>query len=275
MLDHPNIVPILEVGQHEDQRYFSMKLIGGLSLDRKLSEFINNPKAAARIVRTAAEAVHHAHVRGVLHRDLKPANVLLDERGEPYVTDFGLAKRVHGDSNLTQSGAILGTPPYMAPEQASGKRGMVTTATDVYGLGAILYAILTGCAPFSGDSPLETLEQVRDRNPDPPSKHNLRIPRDLEVICLKALEKQPERRYASAQALADDLQRYLKGEAILARPVGLVTRTWMWCARNQIWHGCGSRFRAHSDSVPRHLERYRHCGHPRLVGRPRASGVRA
>ena len=144
MLDHPHIVPILEVGQHEDQRYFSMKLIGGQSLDRKLSDFINDPKAAARLVMTAAEAVHHAHLRGILHRDLKPANVLLDERGEPHVTDFGLAKRVHGDSDLTQSGAILGTPAYMAPEQASGKRGMVTTATDVYGLGAILYALLTG-----------------------------------------------------------------------------------------------------------------------------------
>ena len=189
MLDHPHIVPILEVGRHEDQRYFSMKLIGGQSLDRKLSDFINDPKAAARLVMTAAEAVHHAHLRGILHRDLKPANVLLDERGEPHVTDFGLAKRVHGDSDLTQSGAILGTPAYMAPEQASGKRGMVTTATDVYGLGAILYALLTGRAPFVGDSPLETLEQVRERIPDPPSKHNPRVPRDLEVICLKCLEK--------------------------------------------------------------------------------------
>jgi tetratricopeptide (TPR) repeat protein len=231
-LDHPHIVPILEVGQYEEQRYFSMKLIGGPSLDRKLGEFIGDPKAAARVVRTAAEAVHHAHVRGILHRDLKPANVLLDERGEPHLTDFGLAKRVQVESDLTQSGAILGTPPYMAPEQASGKRGMITTAADVYGLGAILYAVLTGRAPFAGESPLDTLEQVRERVPDPPSKHNPRIPRDLEVICLKCLEKQPERRYTSAQALAEDLRRYLNSEAILARPVGLATRAWMWCARN-------------------------------------------
>ena len=233
MLDHPHIVPILEVGNYEDQRYFSMKLIGGPSLDRKLDRFIDDPKTAARLVRTAAEAVHHAHIRGILHRDLKPANILLDERGGPHVTDFGLAKRVHGDSDLTQSGAILGTPPYMAPEQASGKRGMVTTATDIYGLGAILYALLAGRAPFSGDSPLETLEQVRERIPEPPSKYNLRVPRDLEVICLKCLEKQPERRYGSAQALAEDLRRYLNNEAILARPVGVATRALMWCARNR------------------------------------------
>ncbi len=231
MLDHPHIVPILEVGHREDQRYFTMKLIDGPSLDCKLSEFIDNPNAAARLVSTAAEAVHHAHLRGILHRDLKPANVLLDERGEPHVTDFGLAKRVHADSDLTQSGAILGTPAYMAPERASGKRRMVTTGTDVYGLGAILYALLTGRAPFGSDSLLETLEQVREQIPDPPSKHNPRIPRDLEVICLKCLEKQPEMRYASAQALAEDLRRYLNSEAILARPVGLATRAWMWSKR--------------------------------------------
>src|SRR5262249_18952536 len=196
MLDHPHIVSILEVGHHAGQPYYSMKLIGGPNLDRKLSEFNHDPKTTARLVMTAAEAVHHGHIRGILHRDLKPANVLLDERRQPHLTDFGLAKRVQGDSDLTQSGAILGTPPYMAPEQASGKRGMVTTATDIYGLGAILYAMVTGRAPFVGDSPLETLEQVRGRIPDPPSKHNSHVPRDLEVICLKCLEKQPEMRYA-------------------------------------------------------------------------------
>ena len=143
LLDHPHIVPILEVGNHDSQRYFSMKLIGIDSLDKKLAGYIADPKLAARLVKTAAEAVHHAHQRGILHRDLKPANILLDEHGEPYVTDFGLAKHIQGGSELTYSGAIVGTPAYMAPEQASGRRGAVTTASDVYGLGAILYALLT------------------------------------------------------------------------------------------------------------------------------------
>jgi serine/threonine-protein kinase len=232
MLDHPHIVPILEVGQHDGRRYFSMKLIGGQSLDRKLGEFTADLKASARLVKTLAEAVHHAHQRGILHRDLKPGNVLLDEHGEPHVTDFGLAKRVQADGDLTLSGAILGTPAYMAPEQASGNRRLVTTVTDVYGLGAILYALVTGRAPFRGDSPAQTLEQVRGWTLEPPSKLNPRVLRDLEVIVLKCLEKEPERRYGSAAALVDDLQRYLDGEPILARPTGLAIRAWMWCKRN-------------------------------------------
>jgi serine/threonine-protein kinase len=234
MLDHPHIVPILEVGQHKGQRYFSMKLLGGPSLDRKLGEFTTDPKAAARLVKTVAEAVHHAHQRGLLHRDLKPGDVLLDEHDEPHVTDFGLAKRVQADGEVTQSGAILGTPAYMAPEQAWGKRALVTTATDIYGLGAILYALITGRAPFRGDSPAETLEQAGEWTPELPSKRNPSTPRDLEVIVLKCLEKEPERRYNSAAALADDLRRHLSGEPILARPTRLVTRAWMWCKRNPV-----------------------------------------
>jgi serine/threonine protein kinase len=232
LLDHPHIVPILEVGEHDGRRYFSMKLIGASSLDRKLEEYSSDPGAAARLVATVAEAVHHAHQRGILHRDLKPANILLDDRGRPHVTDFGLAKRVEGDSELTLSGAILGTPAYMSPEQASGRRGAVTTASDVYGLGAILYALLAGRAPFGGDTVIDTIRQVRERAPDPVSKHNPRIPGDLEVICLKCLEKDPERRYASAQALADDLRRYLAGEPITARRTGSLERAWLWCRRN-------------------------------------------
>ena len=158
----------------------------------------------------------------------------MDENGQPHVTDFGLAKRVDGDSELTQSGAILGTPAYMAPEQATRKRGTVTTATDVYGLGAILYAVLTGRAPFGGSTVLETLDQVRERAAQPPRSLNPRVPRDLEVICLKCLEKDPRRRYGSADALAEDLNRWLAGEPIAARPVGNAARLWMWCRRNPV-----------------------------------------
>jgi WD40 repeat protein/tRNA A-37 threonylcarbamoyl transferase component Bud32 len=231
LLDHPHIVPILEVGSHEGQRYFSMKLISGSSLDKVLSDYTNNPKSAARLVKTAAEAVHHAHQRGILHRDLKPANILLDEHGEPYVTDFGLAKRVQGDSEMTFSGAIVGTPAYMAPEQASGRRGAVTTASDVYGLGAILYALLTGRAPFGGDSIDDTLEQVRSAAPALPSKINPVVPRDLEVICLKCVEKDPAERYPSAAALAEDLGRFAAGEPVSARAAGVVERLAKWARR--------------------------------------------
>jgi WD40 repeat protein len=238
-LDHPNIVPIFEVGRFEDQHYFSMKLIAGKSLDKQLKNYLGEPRRVAELVAVTADAIHHAHQRGILHRDLKPANVLLDAEGQPHVTDFGLAKRVEGDSELTQSGAILGTPAYMAPEQASGTRGVVTTSTDVHGLGAILFALLTGRAPFGGATVLDTLEQVRERTPDSPRKLNPRVPRDLEVICLKCLEKDPRRRYASADALAADLRHSLAGEPIAARPVGSAARFRMWCRRNPVVAAAG------------------------------------
>ena len=231
-LDHPHIVPIFEVGRHEERRYFTMKLVAGPGLAQRLTDFTADPRAAVRVVATVAEAVHHAHQRGVLHCDLKPANILLDECGQPYVSDFGLAKLLSGDSELTPSGAIVGTPAYMAPEQASGQRRGVTTATDVYGLGAILYALLTGQAPFQGDSALDVLHQVRERPPEPPSKLNPRVSRDLETICLKCLEKEPSRRYATAEELADDLGRYRAGEPIRARSTPLWERVAKWTRRH-------------------------------------------
>jgi tRNA A-37 threonylcarbamoyl transferase component Bud32 len=230
-LDHPGIVPVYEVGEHGGQRYFSMKLVEGGNLADRLADYRDDARAAASLVAEAAEAVAHAHMRGILHRDLKPANILVDGRGRPHITDFGLAKRVEADAEMTASGAILGTPAYMSPEQAAGRRGTITTATDVHGLGTILYALLTGKAPFAGDSVVDTLTAVRERPPDPPRKFNAKVPRDLEVICLKCLAKDPRRRYAGAQALADDLRAWLSARPIAARPVGPAERARLWCRR--------------------------------------------
>jgi serine/threonine-protein kinase len=210
-----------------------MKLVPGKSLDRRLGDFTADFRKAARLTANVARAAHHAHQRGILHRDLKPANILLDEQGEPHVTDFGLARQIEGNGELTESGTPVGTPSYMAPEQASGKKGAMSTATDVYGLGTILYALLTGRAPFAGTTLLETLDKVRHSSPELPSRFNHQVPRDLEIICLKCLEKEPNRRYPSALALAEDLDRWLEGMPILARSVGSLTRALMWCRRNK------------------------------------------
>jgi eukaryotic-like serine/threonine-protein kinase len=229
-LDHPNIVPIYEVGEHGGQHYFSMKLIEGTSLAPEIRCLVAEPKRAVQLLATVARAVHHAHQRGILHRDLKPSNILLDGRGQPHVTDFGLAKRVEGDSGLTRSGAIVGTPSYMAPEQASAKKGL-STAVDVYSLGAILYELLTGVPPFRAESPLDTLLLVLEHEPTRPRVLNPGVNRDLETICLKCLEKKPQGRYGSAEAFAEDLERWQSGEPILARPSTTWERTVKWARR--------------------------------------------
>ena len=243
LLDHPNIVPIFEVGEHEGQHYFSMGYVDGSSLSARLVEGPLTPKEAAELVATVAGAVEYAHRQGVIHRDLKPSNILIDSKGHPRVTDFGLAKQVGAPgtpgrgSDLTASGQVLGTPSYMPPEQAAGQIRTVGPAADVYALGAVLYATLTGRPPFQAATPSETLRQVIEREPLTLRQLNPAVPRDLETITLKCLEKSVPRRYATAQALAEDLQRYLQGRPILARPVGRWERAWRWCRRQPVVAG--------------------------------------
>jgi serine/threonine-protein kinase len=232
-LEHPSIVPILEVGQHNGLHYFTMPLLTGGSLASALPRPFDDPRGAARMVAQVTCAVHHAHQRGILHRDLKPANILLDAEGRPHVSDFGLAKRLRDGRGLTESGAIMGSPGYMSPEQAAGDAVAITTASDVYGLGAILYALLTGRAPFEGSSFQETVARLYDEPPDPPSRSNKLVPRPLDQICLKCLEKDPGKRYASAQALATDLDRWLAGEPVSARSEPLSERTRRWMRRRR------------------------------------------
>ena len=224
-LDHAHIVPIYEIGEHDGRLYFSMKLVDGESLSRRVRQYAGDPEAAARLLITVARAVHYAHRRGFLHCDLKPANILVDAHGAPHVTDFGLAKRV-GDSSLTVTGALLGTPSYMAPEQASGRRGELSPATDVYGLGAILYELLTGRPPFRAPSLMETVGEVMEREPRPPRQLRPSVPEGLERICLRCLEKAPRDRYASAEELAENLERYLRGEDIEGTSLPARVRRW-------------------------------------------------
>ena len=231
-LQHPNVVAIHEVGEHEGQHYFSMDYIEGKSLADVIRRTPLSAERAARYVKIIAEAIHYAHQRGILHRDLKPHNVLIDAEDEPRITDFGLARQIEVDSDLTVSGLALGTPSYMPPEQAGGRRKEIGPASDVYSLGAILYDLLTGRPPFRADTPLDTLRQVIDTEPAAPRLLNRKVPRDLETVCLKCLAKAPAQRYPSARELADDLGRFLKNEPIQARPVGRVGRLWRWCRRN-------------------------------------------
>lgn len=233
-LEHSGIVPIYEIGEHDGQNFFAMQFVGGGTLADKLAAGPLAPKAAADLLRQVAEAVHHAHTRGIVHRDLKPGNVLLDDDGHPKVTDFGLAKQLEGSRGLSLTGDVMGTPQYMAPEQAAGKVHEVGPLADIYALGAILYAALTGRPPFQAATFVETLRQVTEQEPASPRLLNGAVNQDLETICLKCLQKEPARRYASAADLAADLGRFLRGEPILARPVSRVEHAIRWCRRNPL-----------------------------------------
>jgi serine/threonine protein kinase/Tfp pilus assembly protein PilF len=231
-LDHPCIVPIHEVGEREGCCYFSMNLVEGRQLDEVVRREPLPLRPAAELITKLARAVHYAHEHGILHRDIKPGNILLDAKGEPHLTDFGLARLVETESTVTQTLEVLGTPSYMAPEQAVGNNERVSSATDIYGLGAVLYQLLTGHPPFAGGTTFETVRLVLDTEPRQPRLWNPKIDRDLATICLKCLEKDPQRRYSSALALAEDLERWLKHEPIRARRTGLVTRGRKWVRRN-------------------------------------------
>ena len=233
-LQNIHIVQLHEAGEHEDLPFFSLEYCDGGSLDRKLKEKPLSDRDGAELVEKLARAMHYAHVRGVVHRDLKPANVLLTTEGEPKITDFGLAKRMDTDSDVSRSGAIMGTPSYMAPEQAAGKVHTIGPAADVYALGAILYEVLTGRPPFRGETAFDTIRQVLNDDPMPPSRVQPNIALDLETICLHCLQKNPPQRYASAEALADDCRRFLAGEPIQARPVGRVERAIKWVKRRPV-----------------------------------------
>src|SRR5881227_1757745 len=231
-LDHPSIVPIYEVGERDGSCYFSMKFVEGGQLDEVSRRTPMSIRHAAELIAKVARTVHYAHEHGILHRDIKPGNILLDDKGEPHLTDFGLARLVEAESTITRTLEVLGTPSYMAPEQAAGNNTQLTSATDVYGLGAVFYQLLTGQPPFAGGTTYETIKLLLDTEPRQPRLLNPKIDRDLSTICLKCLEKHPERRYSSALALAEDLECWLKHEPIQARRTGLFARGKKWVQRN-------------------------------------------
>lgn len=230
-LDHPGIVPVYEVGEEDGQAFFAMKYVDGGSLADRMDSLVGDPRKAVTMLAKVARAVHHAHQRGILHRDLKPANVLLDEDDQPLLTDLGLAKSTSGGSDLTNTGAVLGTPSYMPPEQASG--ALATTASDTYSLGAILYEMLTGQPPFKGETTIETVMQVLAGPPMAPSKIRPGVDRDLELICMKCLEREPELRYETASGLAEDLEAWLAGESLSIKPPTLGAVAGRWFRNNR------------------------------------------
>ena len=231
-LEHPGIVPIHEVGERDGSCYFSMKFVEGGQLDEVARRQPMPIRRAVELIAKVARTVHYAHDHGILHRDIKPGNILLDAKGEPHLTDFGLARLVETESTVTRTLDVLGTPSYMAPEQAVGNNAAVSSATDVYGLGAVLYQLLTGQPPFAGGATYETIKLLLDTEPKQPRLLNPKIDRDLSTICLKCLEKDPKRRYSSALALAEDLERWLKHEPIEARHTGVFVRGRKWVRRN-------------------------------------------
>src|SRR5438309_5651847 len=231
-LEHPGIVPIHEVGERDGSCYFSMKFIEGGQLDEMVRHEPMPIRRAVELIAKVARTIHYAHERGILHRDIKPGNILLDAKGEPHLTDFGLARLVETESTVTRTMEVLGTPSYMAPEQAVGNNARVTSATDVYGLGAVLYQLLTGHPPFAGGATYETIKLLLNTEPRQPRLLNPKIDRDLATICLMCLDKDPQRRYSSALALAEDLERWLKHEPIRARRTGIFTRGRKWVRRN-------------------------------------------
>ncbi|MFN2540956.1 MAG: protein kinase [Chthoniobacterales bacterium] len=231
-LDHPGIVPIYDIGERDGSCYFSMKLIDGGQLDEVVRREPMSIRRAVELMAKVAGTVHFAHDRGILHRDIKPGNILLDHDGEPHLTDFGLARLVESESTVTRTMEVLGTPSYMAPEEAAGHSKDLTAATDVYGLGAVFYELLTGHPPFAGGTTYQTIRMVLETEPRKPRLWNSKVDLDLETICLKCLEKDPQRRYASALALAEDLERWLRHEPIVARRTGILRRTGKWVRRN-------------------------------------------
>src|SRR5881296_1273865 len=231
-LEHPGIVPIHEVDERDGQCYFSMKFVEGGQVDEVVKRTPISIRQAAELIVKVGRTVHYAHEHGIIHRDIKPGNILLDAKGEPHLTDFGLARLVESESSVTQTLDVLGTPSYMAPEQAVGNNAAISSLTDVYGLGAVLYQLLTGQPPFAGGTTYETIKLLLDTEPRQPRLLNPKIDRDLSTICLKCLEKDPQRRYSSALALAEDLERWLKHEPIQARRTGIFGRGKKWLQRN-------------------------------------------
>jgi serine/threonine protein kinase/Tfp pilus assembly protein PilF len=236
-LDDPRIVPIYEIGERDGACYFSMKFIEGGQLDKIAGSEPMPGRKAAELMAKLAHTLHHAHQNGVLHRDVKPGNILLDAKGEPHLTDFGLARLVETESTVTRTLEVLGTPSYMAPEQAAGNKAQLTSATDVYGLGAVLYQLLTGHPPFVGGTTYETVRMVLETQPRQPRLWNPKVDRDLETICLKCLEKEPARRYGSAEAVAEDIERFLRTEPIRSRRSSRLERVWRWSKRKPLVAG--------------------------------------